>query len=235
MTRHSNPLSWVDALLNLFYPKLCYACSRNLPSGSDPICLTCHYKLPRTDHHRHCSDNAFTQRLWGRVDLHAAAAFLHFVKDGRVQRLLHQLKYNSQPQVGTYLGKIYGQTLQESGGFDAVDCIVPVPLHPRKEKMRGYNQAAKFAQGLSEALQRPCRPVLRRSVFTQTQTRMTRAERLRNVGQAFTLPRPQAIEGQHVLLVDDVITTGATLEACANTLLAASDVRLSMAAIAIAD
>ena len=235
MASRSITLSWVDALLNLFYPNLCYACSRNLPSGSDPICLTCQYKLPRTDHHHHTEDNAFTQRLWGRVELQAAAAFLHFVKDGRVQQLLHQLKYSGQSRVGVYLGKIYGQTLRESGAFSTIDGIVPVPLHPKKEKVRGYNQAAKFAQGLSEALQRPCRYPLRRAVFTPTQPRMTRAERLRNVGRAFALPDPKMIEGQHLLLVDDVITTGATLEACANTLLKAPGVRLSMAAIAIAD
>ncbi len=226
---------WLDDLLGLFYPNLCYACDRNLPSGqSDPICLTCRYKLPQTDHHLHL-ENAFTERLWGRLELQTAAAFFQFVKDGRAQRLLYHLKYNGKQEVGRYIGKWYGEVLRSVPAYQSVEAIVPVPLHPRKEKMRGYNQADWFAKGLGESMDRPVVQALRRVVFTQTQTRMTRAERQVNVSQAFEPVAGVDLSGRHVLLVDDVVTTGATLEACGAELLRYSNLELSMAAIAIAD
>lgn len=225
---------WLNDLLGLFYPNLCYACHRNLPRGqSDPICLTCQHKIPRTDHHLY-PENAFTERLWGRLDLESAAAFLQFVKEGRVQRLLYHLKYNGKREVGLYLGRIYGEVLKTVPEFQAIDVIVPVPLHPRKKKIRGYNQAELFAQGLSGAMQKPVLNALKRVVFTQTQTRMTRAERQVNVSRAFERSEDINLEGKHVLLVDDVVTTGATLEACGIKLLQ-DNLQLSMAAIAIAD
>ncbi|MEQ8702596.1 MAG: phosphoribosyltransferase family protein [Phaeodactylibacter sp.] len=236
MTVLPQPVSlWLNDLLGLFYPNLCYACGQNLPAGqSDPVCLTCHYKLPRTDHHLH-AENAFTERLWGRLELQSAAAFFQFVKDGRVQRLLYHLKYNGKREVGLYLGKLYGAALKSVPAFQSVDAIVPVPLHPRKEKIRGYNQADWFARGLSETMQRPVIYALKRTVFTQTQTRMTRAERQVNVSRAFELSASVSLPGKHVLLVDDVVTTGATLEACGARLLQHPGLQLSMAAIAIAD
>ena len=226
---------WLDDLLGLFYPNLCYACDRNLPPGqSDPVCLTCQYKLPQTDHHLHL-ENAFTERLWGRLELHTAAAFFQFVKDGRAQRLLYHLKYNGKREVGLYMGKWYGSVLAEAQPFQGIEAIVPVPLHPRKEKIRGYNQAELFARGLSESMQCPVVHALKRVVFTQTQTRMTRAERQINVSQAFEPAPAVDLSGKHCLLVDDVVTTGATLEACGSQLLQHSNLKLSMAAIAIAD
>jgi ComF family protein len=236
MTVPLQPLTrWLDDLLGLFYPNLCYACDRNLPSGqSDPICLACRYKLPQTDHHLHL-ENAFTERLWGRLELQAAAAFFQFVKDGRAQRLLYHLKYNGKQEVGQYVGKWYGEVLRSVPAYQSVEAIVPVPLHPRKEKMRGYNQAAWFAKGLEASMQRPVVHALKRVVFTQTQTRMTRAERQVNVRQAFEPVAGVDLSGRHVLLVDDVVTTGATLEACGAELLRHSNLKLSMAAIAIAD
>ncbi|MCR9102526.1 MAG: phosphoribosyltransferase family protein [bacterium] len=236
MTAPLQPLTrWLDDLLGLFYPNLCYACDRNLPSGqSDPICLACRYKLPQTDHHLHL-ENAFTERLWGRLELQAAAAFFQFVKDGRAQRLLYHLKYNGKQEVGQYVGKWYGEVLRSVPAYQSVEAIVPVPLHPRKEKMRGYNQAAWFAKGLEASMERPVVHALKRVVFTQTQTRMTRAERQVNVRQAFEPVAGVDLSGRHVLLVDDVVTTGATLEACGAELLRHSNLKLSMAAIAIAD
>ena len=225
----------LNDLLGLFYPRLCYACNQNLPADhSEPICLTCAYKLPKTDHHLH-SENAFTDRLWGRLEIQAAAAFFQFVKDGRVQRLLYQLKYNGKRDLGLFIGQRYGDVLKVSALFSAVDAIVPVPLHPRKEKIRGYNQAALFAEGLGKAMNKPVIHALKRVVFTQTQTQMSRSERQINVGSAFELAPQLDLYGKHILLVDDVVTTGATLEACGIQLLQIENLRLSMAAIAIAD
>lgn len=222
-----------DDLLGLFYPKLCYACGCRLSLKSEPICLDCAYRLPKTNFHFH-KENPFTERLWGRVDVQAAAACFHFVKSGRVQRLLHQLKYGGQWQVGLYLGQNYGEALKSSQLFQRIDKIVPVPLHPRRQHQRGYNQSAAFARGLSESMNVPWEEALERRVHTNTQTRKSRMGRFGNVEGAFRLRPGSPIDGQHILLVDDVVTTGATLEACAHTLLQAAGSRLSMATIAIA-
>lgn len=231
---HVPHLRWLDNLLGLFYPSLCLACGRNLPPREDSICVSCRYKLPKTNFHRE-AENAFTERFWGRIPLQAGAAFLHFTKGGRVQRLIHHLKYEGKREVGLSLGRLYGRVLRESSVFRDACLILAVPLHPRKLHLRGYNQSALFAEGLSEAMGIPWLPDgLRRTEYTTTQTKKSRLERFKNVEQAFVIPDPSALKGQHVLLVDDVVTTGATLEACARKILEVEGTRVSMATIAIA-
>ncbi len=220
--------------LDLVYPNLCLACWRHLSSRRDVLCLHCAYQLPQTRYHLE-PDNPFTERFWGRLRLEQGAALFHYVKGGRVQKLVHQLKYGGRRDVGRRLGERYGRQLAETPHFREIDLIVPVPLHPRKKHRRGYNQSDLFAAGLAESLSAPWRPdVLRRTTFTDTQTSKSRLERLENVLQAFELADEPAVAGKHVLLVDDVMTTGATLEACGLRLLAAPGLRLSMVTIAIA-
>lgn len=227
-------LRWLDNLFGLFYPNLCLACGRNLPSRQEGVCLSCLYKLPRTNFHLQ-AENAFTERFWGRIPLQAGAAFLHFTKGGRTQRLIHHLKYEGKREAGIFLGRLYGQALREAPVFRETTLILPVPLHPRKQHQRGYNQSALFARGLSETMGIPCiKDGLKRIGHTATQTKKSRLERFDNVENAFVIPNPGRIENQHVLLVDDVITTGATLEACALKILEAPGAKVSMATIAIA-
>ncbi len=229
------PIPFLEAMVGLFYPNLCCACGKNLLLSQQVLCIDCQYRLPKTQFHHH-ADNPFAERFWGRLPLHAGASLYFFTKGGRVQRLLHALKYEGRQELGRYLGNMYGAELAQSSLFAGIDLIVPVPLHPRKRRQRGYNQSDCFAEGLSEALGRPWLPnALIRQSFTQTQTRKSRFERLRNVEEAFALQQPQALSGKHILLVDDVMTTGATLEACGLLLTGLPDVRLSMATIAIAD
>lgn len=224
-----------DDLVALLYPNLCLACSENPPTPSEVICLSCQLKLPKTNFHLE-KENPFTERFWGRMPLESGAALYHFVKGGRVQELLHQLKYEGKPEVGIKLGEWYGRHLLESPFFKTVDVIVPVPLHPRKERLRGYNQAAMLAQGIAETMQKPwLKDGLVRQVFTETQTQKSRAERLENVSEVFAVGNPKKLAGKHVLLVDDVMTTGATMEACGMKILAVPGTKLSMATIAIAD
>jgi ComF family protein len=224
-----------DNLIGLLYPKLCLACREELPPYGEIICLRCQLHLPKTGFHLQ-QDNAFAERFWGRIPIVSGAALYHFVKGGRVQELLHQLKYEGKREVGLQLGQWYGRQLLESPIFKKVDIIVPVPLHPRKERLRGYNQAAVFAQGLSETMEKPwLKDGLLRHVFTETQTHKSRAERLENVQEVFAVSNAKKLEGKHILLVDDVMTTGATLEACGAKLLAVPETKLSMATIAIAD
>ena len=227
-------LRWLNNLLGLFYPNLCLACGRNLSPQQEGICISCHYKLPRTRFHLE-TDNPFTERFWGRASLEAGAAFLYFTKGGRAQRLIHHLKYEGKREVGIYLGRLYGEMLRTAPAFRETTLILPVPLHPRKQHQRGYNQSALFAQGLSETMDIPwLANGLQRTEYTTTQTKKSRLERFDNVERAFIIPHPDKGKGQHVLLVDDVITTGATLEACARKVLELSGTKVSMATIAIA-
>ncbi len=224
----------VEDLFDLFFPRLCPACGQHAPPGRDLLCLSCRVKLPQTGFHLE-ADNAFEERFWGRLPVVAGAALYHFVKGGRTQHLIHQLKYAGNRQVGREIGRYYGRLLRQCPRWQGPELIVPVPLHPRKLHRRGYNQSALFAAGLSEIMELPWRgDVLRRRRFTASQTRKSRLERMENVLEAFELARPGAVAGRHVLLVDDVLTTGATLEACGRRLLQAPGVRISMVTIGIA-
>jgi ComF family protein len=223
-----------EDLLNLFYPRLCPACSTaGLPMDL-VICLDCQVHLPYT-RYPVSADNPFSSRFWGRIPLVAGTALLSFSKGGRVQHLLHQLKYRGRQDVGIYLGKVLGAGLRKAPAMQDVELILPIPLHSRRLKERGYNQSACFAQGLSESMGVPwSADFLVRTRQTATQTRKSRLERMENVAQAFEVLRPDDLAHKHVLLVDDVLTTGATLETCGELLLQVPGLRLSLAAIAIA-
>jgi len=182
------------------------------------------------------SENEFTGRFWGRMPLAAGAAQYYFTRKSPIQWALHQLKYKNNPDIGLKLGRLFGRQLAQAAPFQSVEMIVPVPLHPKKERLRGYNQSTMFAKGLSEGWGGlpVCTDALARDLFTESQTRKKRMDRFQNVGTVFTIRKPGLIEGKHVLLVDDVLTTGATLEMCGQALLQVAGVRLSMATIAIA-
>jgi ComF family protein len=172
--------------------------------------------------------------FWGRANLEHTAALYYFSKKGKVQHLIHQLKYKDRQDVGVYAGKLLGRDLKKDG-IDGFTRIVPVPLHPRKQRKRGYNQSEQFAIGLSEALGIPVdTQSFIRTVSSGTQTRKSRFARYENVREIFRVVSPESLKNQHILLVDDVITTGATLESCANMLLAVPGVKVSVASIAFA-
>ncbi len=227
-------LEGLEHCFSLFYPKLCLVCESKKPARGELLCFTCQHKLPKTDFHLD-RDNALMERFWGRLPLQAAAALFYFIKGGRAQQLIHQLKYNNKPTVGIQLGQTYGKQLKISPLFQEIDCIIPVPLHPRKQHQRGYNQSEAFAQGLSSSMKKPYyAQALQRRSFTQTQTRKGRLERMNNVMEAFSVKNGKTLQGKHVLLVDDVVTTGATLEACGMQLLTVKDLTLSVATIGFA-
>ena len=223
--------------LGLIFPRLCLACREPLVTGESHLCTTCRAELPYTDFHLLPADqNPIGRRFWGKLPIRHALSYLRFVRHGRVQHLLHELKYQGQRDVGTALGQLYGAELRAAGLAEDFDLIVPVPLHPRKLAKRGYNQAAAFASGLSEGLHLPAaNTALRRNANTKTQTKKNRAERWENVASVFEVDDPAAIIGRRVLVVDDVLTTGATLVACGVALLAAGATEVSIATIACAD
>lgn len=222
------------ALLELLYPHLCLACEQAQPAPDSCLCYRCHYQLKPT-HFQTETPNPVLDRFWGRVELEHAATSFAFSKGGLLQHLIHQLKYGHQPQIGIELGQYYGQLLSNAPLYHDVETIVPVPLHPIKQRLRGYNQAEQFARGIADTLELPCSTTcLVRTQHSDSQTRKSRLERFANVETVFEVAVPTAIQGKHVLLVDDVITTGATLEACAKQLLMVEGVRVSVGAIALA-
>lgn len=190
--------------------------------------------MPISDMHLDL-ENEFTRRLWGRLPLVAGAAFFYFSRQSKVQRTLHELKYRNNPEIGRKLGVEFGRKLHQVEQYRTVDAIVPVPLHPKKQRSRGYNQSTLFAQGIAEILGVPVlEQALKRRQFTGSQTRKRRLERHTNVDQVFEVAQPHAIQGKHILLVDDVLTTGATLEECGAALLSVPSTRISSVTIAIA-
>lgn len=226
---------YLSDFFSLFYPQLCGACGTNLVSNESVICSSCCYHLPETNFHLY-ADNRVAKQFWGRVPFLSCSAYLYFSKGSRVQRLMHQLKYNNKPEVGVKLGQMYGNQLKKNFTGALPDLLIPVPLHPAKQKKRGYNQSESFAQGLSASLGIPVdNKILQRSHFTETQTKKSRFNRYENMRDVFTVKDASVLEGKHVLLVDDIITTGATVESCANALLKVNSLTISIAAIAFTD
>lgn len=223
---------FIDDFIALFYPRCCFACNRALVKGEELLCTGCLTELPKTAYHR-WSDNPVKHRLAGRLPLVFAFAFLKFRKGGVVQSLLHELKYNNRPEIGVRIGKLYGEELLSAGFDNQFDLIIPVPLHRSRQRKRGYNQSAKFAEGLSDSLGVPWEDSISvRMSATTTQTRKGRMERWQNVTGAFSTAGSAKIDGKRILLVDDVITTGATLEACGQHLISNQCSSLSIACIA---
>ena len=222
---------------SLLFPSLCLACGQALRGGERHLCTACRAELPYTDYHQlPPEESPLGRRFWGKLPVRYALSYLRFVQHGRVQELLHQLKYQGQQQVGVALGELYGAELMAAGLAPQFDLIVPVPLHHRKLARRGYNQAAAFAEGLSTGLGCPWNAnALERNAHTASQTQKNRAQRWENVATVFEVAAPAAVAGRRILLVDDVLTTGATLEACGVVLLAAGAAEVSIATIAHAD
>lgn len=221
----------LNAMFDLIYPTICLSCERPLLKHEESLCTICIFSLPKTDFHQH-TDNPVKRLFWGKAEIDGAASYFHFEKGGHVQHLIHQFKYKGFKEIGTEIGKHYGLELKKAPPFNTADVIIPVPLHKSKLKKRGYNQSELFAAGLSQTMGIPVDATsLYRVKATETQTRKTRYERFTNVETIFMLR--ESINGKHVLLVDDVVTTGSTLEACYHILHAAGN-KVSVATMAYA-
>ncbi len=198
---------------SLFFPEVCQACGTTLSQQENHFCNTCLHHFPYTNFHLD-ADNRLAKQFWGRINVSSAVAFLYFNKGGSVQNIMHQLKYNKQPQVGIAIGVLYAQQLKELAQYKNAQAIIPVPLHPHKLETRGYNQSEQFANGLSEVLEIPVyTDVLTRNAERDSQAKQSRSNRFENMQKVFSASSI-GIELDSVLLVDDTITTGATLEAC---------------------
>ncbi len=224
----------LDDFLSLLFPRLCYACGNHLLRNEKLICTECFVMMPRTNYHLD-GNNPVAQLFWGRCRIEKAAAFSFYNRGSRIRNLIHNLKYKGIKEIGYELGRIYGTSLQSSGFLEGIDIIIPVPLHPSKKYQRGFNQSEVISSGLSGSTGLVMdTKILERKVKTVTQTRRSRYERWVNVEGIFVVTDKDKIKGKHILLVDDVITTGSTLESCVNELLKTDDVKVSVAALAVA-
>ena len=222
---------WKD-FIDLIFPRNCALCKRALFDFEPCLCTICQGMLPRANFHLRPFDNELTSKLQGLMPVHRVMAFLRFTKKGKSQTLLHLLKYKNKPELGEELGRLYGLSLLDNGFGGAWDVLVAVPLHPLKKQRRGYNQSECFARGLSKVMGIPYRELLLRKKFTTTQTNKSRLERLENVEEVFALKEGQITQGQRILLVDDILTTGATLCGCAQNLLRGGAKHVDLATIA---
>lgn len=221
--------------VSLLFPELCKACGESLVAGEDLLCIDCRYNLPFTDFHLK-PDNLVAQQFWGKIHLEAAYAMCYFTKGGKMQHLMHQFKYRGIQNIGNLLGNIAGEQLNKNPVFSRADLIIPVPLHKSRLRKRGYNQSANFAEGLAEKLNIPVdEHNLVRIRATETQTHRSRFSRFENMQQVFALTNPETLVNKHVILVDDIVTTGSTLEACGAELLKVEGLKLSIATIAYAE
>jgi ComF family protein len=219
----------------LFFPHRCPGCGDALHGPKECVCPDCLSRFPETGFATQ-PDNPVERLFWGRLALEAATSLYYFTGDSALQGALHSLKYQGDRATGTLLGRLLGRSLADAGRFDGIDALLPMPLHQRKLRLRGYNQAEVIARGVSDLTGVPViHDALARRKHTDTQTRKSRLERWRNVSDAFHIANPGALQGRRLLLVDDVVTTGASLEACGSLLRTTGCRSLSLATVAFAE
>ena len=224
----------LEHFLELFFPRLCLICGEKLLAQERFVCLRCQLHLPRTDFYL-AGETSLEQLFYGRIPVEKACAYFEFKKGSNYQNILHQLKYRGQKEIGEFFGERFAAELMLSGLFPLPDYLCPVPLHRRKERKRGFNQSYHIAVGLSRQLHVPVlADNLRRIADTASQTRKSRYERWENVENMFEVVDPSLFDGKHLVLVDDVVTTGATLESCAAAVLSCCDAKISILTLAMA-
>lgn len=226
---------WLYSFISLLFPRCCVVCGRSLAKGEECICAMCNINLPRTNYHLQ-KDNQVEQLFWGKIPLERATSFFFYRKGSDFRQILHQLKYGGQKEIGAIMGRYMASELTVSGFFEGIDVIIPVPLHKRKQRIRGYNQSEWIARGISAVtgIYIDTEVIVRRK-HTDTQTRKSTFERWENVDGIFELHHAESLKGKHLLVVDDVLTTGATTVACASRLMEIEGVRISVLTLAVAE
>jgi len=217
----------------MLFPNLCVCCDGYISHQEDQVCDLCLYTLPRYEENMF-EDNSLARKFWGRVKLENVAAHYKLTGNTAVKSIIHQVKYKGNTALGVTMGEVLGATLVKSSLFGGIDMLVPVPLHLKKKRLRGYNQCDLLVEGISSVMGFPIvKSVLVREKHNSTQTKKNRYERYINSKEIFCIKDTEALKNKHVLLVDDVITTGATMEACAGTLLEVEGLKLSVATLAV--
>jgi len=223
----------INDINSILLPRGCFGCNARLYRGEHFLCTVCRHNLPFTDH-TFGSENAVDRIFYGRVPIQKAVSFLYFNRNGMVQNLLHYLKYKNQEAIGGFLGNWYGQLLCEDKHKPEIDLVVPVPIHPKKLKKRGYNQVTLFGKQLAKHFNAEFNDrILIKTRNTRSQTKKTRSKRWAHETPLFQLSETEFLRGKKILLVDDIVTTGATLEMCAETLRKGKDVTVYIATMAV--
>lgn len=221
------------SLLSVLFPSLCCHCGEPLVGNEKDLCTNCMFLIPWTGHAAQ-EGNSTEQRLLGQMPLQAAASLMMFQQGNVAQSIVHQIKYHGNARLAHQYGRLLGETLQQSGRFSSIDCLVPVPLHRRRRRQRGYNQSQLICEAMAEVLHVPViSDNLYRRFYTESQTHKKRDSRFDNMQEAFGVRRPTQFENQHILLVDDIITTGATTLSCYHALKPIAGLRISVASLAI--
>jgi len=229
---HFPASKYLDNFLHLFYPHNCEGCGTDILSDEHFLCIRCLHRLPETRFFLSPA-NPVEKLFYGRLPVTHAAAAYYFTKDSLLQHLLIQLKYKGNKEAGYFLGRMMGYSLIKTDRFKDIDVLVPLPLNVKKEHIRGYNQAALICKGIAEVWHKPVlKEAVARTRFTETQTRQNRTSRWQNMEGVFAVTDKSALQNKHILLIDDVITTGATLEACGSAILGVEGVALSIVAAA---
>jgi len=229
------PISFWSSLLDLISPRTCVVCGQRLSVSEETICSKCNLHLPRTGFQQDPYENIMAKIFWGQVPIERATALFYYEPHAETANILYEMKYKNHPEIGEVMGRLMARELQMSNFFEGIDGIIPVPLAKKRQRQRGYNQSHELAKGISEITGLPIyNKVVRRTVFEGSQTSLGRWERNENVEQVFELKDAPTVQGKHLLLVDDVVTTGATIIACAKELCKAGGVRISVLSLGLA-
>lgn len=222
------------SIINLFFPKVCSGCKSFLLTNENVICTICRHNVPLTNHHLNPENEAF-KKFYGRIPVESVSALLYFHKKGIVQELIHSLKYRGHQEIGTVLGDWYAAELKDLELIKTIDVIIPVPIHKKRLRERGYNQVTTFGLALSKNLEIPYNPtLLQRKVYSKTQSKKNFLGRTEGIDAVFDVSFTEEDHNKHFLLIDDVITTGATLEACSHALLKIPGAKISIICMAMA-
>lgn len=226
--------SFWTRLLDLISPRLCPVCGRRLSVNERVLCAPCHLHLPMTGFHHSPLDNPMARLFWGQFPVERAAALFFYQPHAPLSQLIYDMKYHGRPELGEHVGAITARLFTEAGFFEGVNALVPMPITRRRQWQRGYNQSMEIARGVSSVTHIPVwQHVVSRTHFQESQTRKNAWERLRNVEDAFLLRTPDKIAGQHIMLIDDIVTTGATIIACGRELAKAPGVKISVMALGL--
>lgn len=222
-------MNWITRILDFISPRLCVVCGQRLAPTERSLCSVCLFHLPRTDFHQKPLDNPMAQLFWGLAPIEKAAALFYYHPHSETAQLVYRLKYNNRPDIGEDMGRVMANELQTADFFSDIDVLLPVPLASKRLRQRGYNQSEQLAKGISDITHLPIvTKALRRKHFQQSQTTLNRWQRQENVEDTFWLKDGSQLQDKHVLLIDDICTTGATLISCANTLKDIEGIRISV-------
>ncbi len=229
------PISFWHRLLDLISPRLCVVCGHRLTVTEEVICARCNFHLPRTGFQHNAYENDMAKLFWGQIPIERATAFFYYEAHAETANILYELKYKDHPEIGEIFGRMFAAEIKSAGFFDGIDGIVPVPLAKKRQRQRGYNQSEEIAQGISEITGLPIyKKVVKRISFKGSQTNKGRWDRQENVEHVFDLIDAEAVSNKHLLLIDDVVTTGATCIACAKVLCLSANVRISILSLGFA-